>query len=54
MPDPSGGGRVVVDKNGTYDLMVQVTVISQGGRLLIDDIAYCTGGNDVYGQRGTC
>jgi hypothetical protein len=53
-PDPSGGGTVVVDKNGDYDLRVQVTVISQGGRLLIDDIAYCTGGNDVYGQRRTC
>jgi len=54
-PDPSGGGRVVVDKNGVdLDLKVQVTVISQGGRLLIDDIAYCTGGNDVYGQRVTC
>lgn len=53
-PDPSGGGTVVVDKNGDYDLKVKVTVISQGGHLLIDDIAYCTGGNDVYGQRVTC
>jgi hypothetical protein len=56
-PDPSGGGRVVVDKNGDYDLKVQVTVISQGGRLLIDDIAYCVtavGDHDVYGQLVTC
>jgi hypothetical protein len=53
-PDRSGGGTVVVDKNGDFDLKVQVTVISQGGRLLIDDIAYCTGGNDVYGQPATC
>jgi hypothetical protein len=55
-PDPSGGGTVVVDENGVdYDLKVQVTVVSQGGRLLIDDFAYCTaGGNDVYGQRFTC
>jgi hypothetical protein len=55
-PVPSGGGTVVVDYNGTatatgnFDLKVQVTVISQGGRLLIDDIAHCGGNVDVYGQ----
>jgi hypothetical protein len=51
-PDPSGGGTVVVDMNGTAtgnpDIKVQVTVISQGGRLLIDDIAYCPVGHDVF------